>query len=470
MHGPARIIGSRHLLSKLSWTLLVLCSSGMLIYQIYIILNNYRNYPVVTYIEDKVLPELVFPAVTICPSNAFSSSAVSVKIDSDPLKNYSDTEILKLPLFGFRHSNHVKFQNYILNSTTDADVMDYMAKQRDGESMFLARFESACVFGYKKFCKYPTDFTQMLSVSNGVCHTFNHNGTFIQIRAGSSQGLTMIIFANMQNLIPLTSEENGDGVLIIIHPHNEFPFSLDEGILVPPGTYTKVSLKKIDVIRKEFPHASNCTNGKHKTLIFPGRYTRKNCLETCLALYALEICGKLDIITQTYLPKHLKTKFHKTNISDGQCGYDMAILQEQHALGCDCPASCHEETYQKTTSYSKWPSQADLLSYKRIFGAALGLSNATFTDEYIYNNFIRLNIFFDQMSYQRVVEVPEWTTTKLISDIGGQMGMWIGASVFSLIELLVLCGCILSGSLLSRNKKEEIANLNGSVVQNGYSS
>ena len=65
--------------------------------------------------------------------------------------------------------------------------------------------------------------------------------------------------------------------------------------------------------------------------------------------------------------------------------------------------------------------------------------------------------------------VPLLEVKKLISDTGCQMGCGWGVSVFSLIELLVLCGCILLGFFLGRNKKEEIANVNDSVVQNGYS-
>ena len=167
-----------------------------------------------------------------------------------------------------------------------------------------------------------------------------------------------------------------------------------------------MALRRVEIIRKEDPYPSHCTYGQGKKLLFPGKYTRKNCLETCVAFETLRRCGKADIFTEAYLPHNMKTNSSTANTSSSSCAHSTALLVAQNSLKCDCPVACHEETIEKTTSYSRWPSKADLPSYKRIFNVTLGIGNSTITNDYIYDNFLKINVYFEHLSYQRVVEVP----------------------------------------------------------------
>ena len=85
MHGGlARIALSKYFLSELFWSLLVLGSSAMLFYQIYQMPTSYINYSIITSVEEKVAQELMFPAVTVCPSSAYTTDAAPTPVDSDP--------------------------------------------------------------------------------------------------------------------------------------------------------------------------------------------------------------------------------------------------------------------------------------------------------------------------------------------------------------------------------------------------
>ena len=72
-----------------------------------------------------------------------------------------------------------------------------------------------------------------------------------------------------------------------------------------------------------------------------------------------------------------------------------------------------------------------------------------------HNNFLQVNLYFAEMSNEIIREIPEWTGTKVLSDIGGQMGIWLGASVFSVIELLILGGWIPIGIFCKTRKTED---------------
>lgn len=54
------------------------------------------------------------------------------------------------------------------------------------------------------------------------------------------------------------------------------------------------------------------------------------------------------------------------------------------------------------------------------------------------SNYVSLVIFFNDMSYQMFTDIPAYDWPKLVSDIGGQMGLWLGLSVITSIEILEL--------------------------------
>ena len=54
------------------------------------------------------------------------------------------------------------------------------------------------------------------------------------------------------------------------------------------------------------------------------------------------------------------------------------------------------------------------------------------------NDFARINVFFADSNIVVTEEVPDYELPQLISDIGGQLGVWIGMSVVTMSESLVL--------------------------------
>ena len=55
---------------------------------------------------------------------------------------------------------------------------------------------------------------------------------------------------------------------------------------------------------------------------------------------------------------------------------------------------------------------------------------------------------------QRTIESPLYTPTQLISEIGGQLGVWIGVSVITLVEVIELLVDLCRECLQSKRKKE----------------
>ncbi|XP_033762490.1 LOW QUALITY PROTEIN: uncharacterized protein LOC117344005 [Pecten maximus] len=55
--------------------------------------------------------------------------------------------------------------------------------------------------------------------------------------------------------------------------------------------------------------------------------------------------------------------------------------------------------------------------------------------DFIKNNFLQLDIFYRQMSYEEINQQEAYDVFALLCDIGGSMGLFLGASVLSIVEV-----------------------------------
>ena len=53
-------------------------------------------------------------------------------------------------------------------------------------------------------------------------------------------------------------------------------------------------------------------------------------------------------------------------------------------------------------------------------------------------SFTMLNIYYDSLTYTEMTESPQMDIIALLASIGGNLGLFLGVSVFSLCELIVV--------------------------------
>ena len=58
------------------------------------------------------------------------------------------------------------------------------------------------------------------------------------------------------------------------------------------------------------------------------------------------------------------------------------------------------------------------------------------SEDYVSNNYAAIQIYYRDFTTERAEHLPAYDWNSFLSDCGGQMGLWIGASVFSVAELL----------------------------------
>ena len=52
------------------------------------------------------------------------------------------------------------------------------------------------------------------------------------------------------------------------------------------------------------------------------------------------------------------------------------------------------------------------------------------------NDFAKINVYITDSNVLEIAEEPATTITQLISDVGGQLGIWIGVSVITISEVI----------------------------------
>ncbi|CAG5134505.1 unnamed protein product, partial [Candidula unifasciata] len=77
-------------------------------------------------------------------------------------------------------------------------------------------------------------------------------------------------------------------------------------------------------------------------------------------------------------------------------------------------------------------------------------SSAAVTEE-----FIKLNIYYEDLNFEKYEEAADYELTQFLSDVGGTIGLYIGLSVLGIFELLHLVADIFNYLCCRKGQKVE---------------
>ncbi|XP_043922254.1 acid-sensing ion channel 3 [Protopterus annectens] len=388
------------------------------------------SFPAITKVQMTWAKSLYFPAVTICNLNLvrllqmskhdlyYSGHWLNVLQQDKSLSRVSTIVI------GEKMMNQLlqmsDFQGYFPPSQSKfntTELFDRVGHQM--EDMLLA-----CHFQGKDCThqNFTTVFTRY-----GKCYTFNSgkdgSPLLTTLKGGTGNGLELMLDIQQDEYLPVwgeTAETSYEaGVKVQIHSQTEPPFVHELGFGVPPGFQTFVSCQEQRLMYLP-PPWGDCKSTPMDSDFFTN-YSITACRIDCETRYVVANCN----CRMVHMPGNAEVCTPEQYKECADPALDFLVEQDNNFCVCDTP--CSMTRYGKELSMVKIPSKASAKYLAKKFNK---------TEQYIAENVLVLDIFFEALNYETIEQKKAYEVAGLLGDIGGQMGLFIGASILTILEIL----------------------------------
>lgn len=220
------------------------------------------------------------------------------------------------------------------------------------------------------------------------------------------------------------------GFKVLLHSPIETPKMANFGFFISPGLETKVVISpKISeasqLIRKVPVQQRQCIFANEANLSYYNIYSKKNCEMECSSKKTEQECE----CTLFYMPRNNgKICNRKKATCYEKVLYNIALSMEQNYTCNDCLPACFEINYGREISSSK------LGIGEFLTNAMDAIANRNATD--IRDNLAIIHIFFIDNAYGGFTKSELIGFTEFLSNTGGLLGLFMGFSVISLIEII----------------------------------
>ena len=431
-HGVRRIFNGKSKIRRLFWMLLFLGATIGCLYNIITQIIFLAGNPTSTEIQFERKDSLPFPAVTICNQSPLNQTALDAKYNA----TVSTFMSCAIDTFysGIGLSNASNIHEHINTYCTEMSGISATEMQ-----ITVSDVLKATAFEAENFivsCSYRGDadvgecsyrnFTAV-DTNNGLCYTFNqnflhscegkHNFGSGHMATGAGQRFALSVWINIDQAdYPATLPYAG--ALIELHRAEIPPRPLQMGFSIPPGQTAFAGLK----LKKET--FSKCVR-KAPPMNFFTEYTISTCILNNLYTRVANKCGCIPPGAPSPCPSSALARRNITaqcTLRQMGCYFD-TFLDIRGGGGDDnCEQECNSVEYSNTISYASFP-------------AARYMHKLTpnVTNE---QNLVALEVYFEDLVVERVEEQPAYDAVRLLADIGGQLGLFLGVSVLSVTEFL----------------------------------
>ena len=98
-----------------------------------------------------------------------------------------------------------------------------------------------------------------------------------------------------------------------------------------------------------------------------------------------------------------------------------------------CGLSCHREVYKVDVSTLRFPSESNTDAWVKYFTKRGELEK---DHAYCRRNLVGINVYFTSERFLLQTQKKAFDLYQMISDLGGQLGLWLGLSVTTFAEIL----------------------------------
>jgi hypothetical protein len=432
IHALPNIARSEYISIKIIWLVCFLVSLGYCSFGIARNLTNYLSNESNTQFKKGFEGSIDFPTITFCNKNPFKTSYDFDHLINETINDFSDYQLF------YEYVDSLKKAKLGLNKTKL-----YELSFKNNEMLL------SCLYENSKCANH--DFELYHTLSFGNCYKFNsgynENGTKIEIKKASLPGrknaLRLELFLGYATNLDFIKSK---GALIFIHDPLVTPLTDIQGINVPLGYEADIVINKQTIKRLGMPY-SNCildtlspdsydSDLYKATFVQNKKYEQNFCVQLCRQEFYVKNCQCYSISSP-----HLEGNNTCSTMNELKCIFEANIQFNNKSLinVCydKCPQECETISYNLVTSYADYPSPfyADLImKFQEKFNKSTQFSDISQLKE----STLAVNIYFEDLSYTLIEEVPARTLEQFMADVGGFMGLCIGNSILSFVEIIEL--------------------------------
>ncbi len=251
------------------------------------------------------------------------------------------------------------------------------------------------------------------------------------------------------------------GLFLLVHNQSHTkPFTLSSGINIPTGLETYVGVSRHFTHQLSSPYSNCLKNLKNSSIKYAQKlseyfqeldvdyYHQDFCFTICFQDQLIEKCNCSDITTPT-----LRNVSYCSNDQEMNCfrGFNKYFKISDLNVQCEsaCPKECEIIKYDLSTSSATYPTLEYLKTLQSIYSHKIDSNDSTFffppqnvSDyeliEFARTSLIKVIINYDDLYYTSISETPKITFESFIGQLGGQLGIFMGFSLLSFIEILEL--------------------------------
>ena len=439
-----KIFHTPHLFLKTYLFFFVAISSGLAAYMVIQSFISYFAYEVITTSRTVFETPTMFPKVTVCNINPFTTEYAYNFLKEDPV---AETIFDQNRTLSYRESvnliNDVTFRALGLINLKNFSDQDRARLGHSFDDILLS-----CYYGGAK-CN-SSYFSWKFDPFYGNCYVFN-SGERIALQkssvAGPLYGLKMKFFVNFNEKLNVFNANDGSrGAYIRIDNCSYVNYYPGGGLQIQPGSHTNIAVGRAFKYIMPKPY-SNCDIDSDSTQQFDSdlyesitqssyEYTQQLCLEQCWQKLLFRECNCSDLFSPIYYAD--KCTDSNQNICLYKTLFNTYLANNYIQEKCMplCPLECRKTEFTTSITSSRLIGDlyAKYIQENKNLSADFG--GKTVDANLAKESIVSLNIFYDSLSYTLSTESAKLDVVSMLASIGGNLGLFLGISMFSVCELV----------------------------------
>ncbi|GFR90424.1 acid-sensing ion channel 2 [Elysia marginata] len=418
IHGISRTLQPQaYSYRRFIWAVLVGVMAVLLGMTLYNLITDLSERPIKTVNKISLHDELPFPAVTICNMNQF----IIDRVPDNPMIRHVLFYKSEYAGLGFSRGGMNDFNNLTDISGDELLRITHYAAPRLEELIWRCSWKSQDID-----CK---DIFQPVNTSYGKCYIFNADKQNVRKSKMSGFRESLKVMINIQNQKSFFSQYMEAGIFLLINEQGAMLVPQLDGNTIRPGVSAKIKLTRTDHIRLPFPYKafsnSYCEDTEAENyfnkLSTNHIYSHTACQTECAVKSHIKHCGCKGFNDVGDFPI-CSVKQYLTCYVRSASTFSQAEL-----IACGCREQC------KTVSYELEVFYADFAS---TFIQEAAIQDKLTIPNNVPTSFIEATIFFKSLHIQTLEQQPAISMADIIGKVGGQMGLFLGVSLLSYVEIV----------------------------------